>query len=119
MTSDIVRISAIEDPGEVFGLRIVDQALIDVGLAEIAARGIVAAVAGIFCFPAMNQLVGDSDLGRNIPSGLKVALGQTRGDGGNGHRVGTELLMGDSQDETAIDPSREGDEDTLEISDDF
>ena len=37
----------------------------------------------------------------------------------NGHRVGTELLMGDSQDESTIDPSREGDEDTLEISDDF
>tara|TARA_B100000902_G_scaffold40444_1_gene48050 strand:- start:196 stop:336 length:141 start_codon:yes stop_codon:yes gene_type:complete len=46
-------------------------------------------------------------------------LSETWGYGGDGYRIVSELFASDSQNQSAIDPSGEGDEDTLEIVDDF
>ncbi len=70
MVSKIISVCTIKDPGEAFSLREVDQALIDISLEKIAARRVVALVAGVFCFAALDHLVGDPNLGGNTPGGF-------------------------------------------------
>jgi len=70
VVSEIIGVSAIENPLEAFRLCVVDQSLIDIGLTKIAALGVVTLVARVFSFSALDHLMSDSDLSGEPPGGF-------------------------------------------------
>ena len=117
VVTQVIGIRAVQNPVEPFLAGEVDYGLVDVRLAEVASLRVITAIAGIFRLTALQQLMDNSDLAGEGLSGGKVAPGQAWRDGGDRNGIGSEFLLGQPENERAVDSPGEGYENTLKSPD--
>jgi hypothetical protein len=65
----------------------------------------------------VDQLMPCADLCGDLLCAVEFDRGECRGNSGDGQRLFTELFMGDFQDDGAVNPAGEGDQDGLHVRD--